>query len=82
MKRFTKTIELFGPIDPDQSTFQILSTKVEVQLQKNDGRSWTILEKPDRDLGGIALTFGVSGRTGTVGGKEIMLDDNNKARLG
>lgn len=39
-----------------------------------------MLEKTDRDLGSISLTFGVGGRTGTVGGKEIILDESNKAR--
>lgn len=49
-------------------------------LKKKDTRSWTILEKPTRDLGGVALTFGVSGRTGTIGAKELILDDDNKIK--
>lgn len=81
-KRFTRIVKLFGPIDPSRSSFSILGTKVELSLQKTDNRSWTVLEKTDRDLGGVSLTFGVSGRTGTVGGKEIILDESNKVRPG
>jgi len=49
-------------------------------LEKQDVRSWTLLEKTDADLAGITLTFGVGGRTGTTGGKELVLDDDNKAK--
>ncbi|TFK29805.1 CS-domain-containing protein [Coprinopsis marcescibilis] len=79
-KRFTRTVELFGPIVPDKSSYMVLGTKVELSLQKKDNRSWTVLEKTDRDLGGISLTFGVSGRTGTVGAKEVVLDESNRTR--
>lgn len=41
---------------------------------------WTVLEKTDRDLGNISLTFGVGGRTGTVGGKQVILDEGNRSR--
>ncbi|KAI0319796.1 HSP20-like chaperone [Amylostereum chailletii] len=76
-KRFTRTIELFGPIDSDASSFKYYGTKVDVTLKKLDGRSWTLLEKTDRDLGNIALTFGVGGRTGTIGAKQAVLDNQN-----
>lgn len=79
-KRFTKTVELFGVIIPDKSSFMVLGTKVELSLQKADNRSWTVLEKTDRDLGNISLTFGVSGRTGTTGAKQVVLDEGNRAR--
>ena len=46
-------------------------------MKKRDGRSWTLLEKTDRDLGPVSLTFGVTGRTGTVGAKEFVLDEQN-----
>lgn len=39
------------------------------------------MEKTNRDLGGISLTFGVGGRTGTVGGKEVILDETNSIKL-
>ena len=48
-----------------------LIIQVEITLRKADGRSWTLLEKTDQDLGNIALTFGVGGRTGTIGAKEL-----------
>ena len=54
---------------------------MELALQKLDGRSWTLLEKTNADLGGIALTFGVGGRTGTTGAKDVTLDDTNKSKL-
>lgn len=47
-------------------------------MKKLDGRSWTLLEKTDRDLGSIALTFGVGGRTGTIGAKEAVFDNQNR----
>ncbi|KAG5220075.1 chord-domain-containing protein [Salix suchowensis] len=52
---------------------------VELHLHKQDTRSWTVLEKPTQSLGNISLTFGVGGRTGTIGGKEVVLDGSNKA---
>ncbi|KAK0458528.1 chord-domain-containing protein, partial [Desarmillaria tabescens] len=72
-KRFTRTIDLVGPINADMSTFQIMGTKVELHLQKEDGRSWPVLEKSELvKIGNYAVTFGVGGRTGTIGGKEII----------
>ncbi|KAJ6488586.1 HSP20-like chaperone [Mycena vitilis] len=76
-KRFAKTIELFGPIDPDASSFTFFGTKVELSLKKQDTRSWTILERATHDLGNISLTFGVGGRTGTIGAKQTVLDETN-----
>ncbi|OAV96396.1 hypothetical protein PTTG_04028 [Puccinia triticina 1-1 BBBD Race 1] len=69
-KRFQRTFNLFGSIDPDQSTYKILSTKCEMVLIKTDGRSWSNLEKGDTFVG--TVTFGVGGRTGTVGAKQIV----------
>jgi hypothetical protein len=54
--------------------------QVEVILKKKDTRSWTLLEKTIRDLGNISLTFGVGGRTGTVGAKALIIDESNNAR--
>jgi hypothetical protein len=45
-------------------------------LVKPAAASWPVLELPPAGSElppGYALTFGVSGRTGTVGGKEIVL---------
>ncbi|KAJ7837001.1 chord-domain-containing protein [Mycena olivaceomarginata] len=70
-KRFAKAVPLFGPIDPAASSFSFFGTKVELNLKKQDNRSWTILERTTQDLGNVSLTFGVGGRTGTIGAKEI-----------
>jgi len=79
-QKFSRTLDLFGPIDPKQSSFQFFGTKVELHLQKKDRRSWTLLEKTPHDIANISLTFGVGGRTGTIGAKDVVLDDSNKAR--
>ncbi|AAW42582.1 hypothetical protein CNBC0890 [Cryptococcus deneoformans B-3501A] len=75
-KRVLKTVTLYGPIDPNVSSYRILSTKVEITLVKPKPASWPVLELPPAGTElppGYALTFGVSGRTGTIGGKEIVL---------
>ena len=49
-------------------------------LKKKDGRSWTLLEKTDKDLSGVALTFGVEGCTGTIGEKmPVSYGDNTRS---
>ncbi|KAI0780750.1 chord-domain-containing protein [Trametes elegans] len=79
-KRFRKTLNLWGPVNPEESSYKFYGTKVELRLKKKDNRSWTLLEKTDRDLGNINFTFGVGGRTGTIGAKELILDDTNRSR--
>lgn len=79
-KRFYRALDLFGPINPAESTSQFYATKVELHLQKRDTRSWTVLEKTSQNFGNINLTFGVGGRTGTVGAKDVVLDETNKSR--
>ena len=94
-KRFTRSVQLFGPVDASASSFTFFGSKVkknsrthdhvhfsevsqvEVQLKKRDARSWTLLERTDRDLGPVNFTFGVTGRTGTIGAKEFILDEQN-----
>jgi hypothetical protein len=57
--------------------------QVELVLAKADTRSWTFLEKTTHsNAAGYNLTFGVGGRTGTVGGKEPILSEDNKLRSG
>ncbi|KAI0664575.1 chord-domain-containing protein [Cubamyces menziesii] len=80
-KRFRKTLSLWGPVKPEESSYKFFGTKLELKLRKADTRSWTLLEKTDRDLGNINFTFGVGGRTGTIGAKELILDDVNRARV-
>jgi len=53
---------------------------VELTLSKADTRSWLLLEKTDQPTGGYSLTFGVGGRTGTIGGKELILSEENKLK--
>ena len=73
-KRFTRTFELYGPIDISASVFRIMGTKVEMTLVKGDGRSWPSLEasKEGKSKFTPLVTFGVSGRTGSVGAKEMV----------
>ncbi|KAJ9101869.1 hypothetical protein QFC21_003209 [Naganishia friedmannii] len=80
-KRVVKTVELYGPIDPEQSSYKILGTKVEMTLQKPSPTSWSLLTKPAGGAAlpaGYALTFGVSGRTGSVGGKEMVVEESKR----
>ncbi|KAG8816520.1 hypothetical protein FRC19_011983, partial [Serendipita sp. 401] len=79
-KRCKRTLELYGPVNPTESSYTFYGTKVELLLVKQDTRSWNLLEKTNADLAGFQLTFGVGGRTGTVGGKELVLDEGNKAK--
>ncbi|WVW80147.1 hypothetical protein I302_102123 [Kwoniella bestiolae CBS 10118] len=84
-KRVNKTLQLYGPIYPETCTYRILGTKVDIVLQKPSAISWPLLELPPPGTElppGYALTFGVSGRTGTVGGKEIVLSPEELARRG
>lgn len=96
-KRFRRSIELYGPVDPDASSYKYYGTKVsltiwihlasspdrhlqvELVLKKQDTRSWAVLEKSDRSIP-LNLTFGVGGRTGTIGAKELVLDEQNAGR--
>lgn len=52
---------------------------MELVLKKKDNRVWNVLEATDQDLG-FNLTFGVGGRTGTIGSRAAVLDDENKLR--
>jgi len=72
-KRFQKELMLYGPVDVANSSFEFLNTKIEIKLAKLDGRSWNMLEKSDTPGGSLNLTFGVGGRIGTVGGKEMVI---------
>jgi len=43
-KKYTDNIVLSHVIEPDKCKFKILSTKVEIELAKGDGSTWTELE--------------------------------------
>ncbi|KAJ1307783.1 hypothetical protein OPQ81_001869 [Rhizoctonia solani] len=77
-KRDKRTIALFGTINTTASSFKFYGTKVDVILVKSDNRSWNALQADAVVPEGYQLTFGVTGRTGTVGAKEAILDQENK----
>lgn len=52
-KRYTKTVELYGPIDPEASNYKIMGTKLELSLVKNDGQAWPVLRADERRTGEI-----------------------------
>ncbi|KAI8971605.1 chord-domain-containing protein [Mycotypha africana] len=68
-KRYKKTIPLFMPIDISASKYEVLSTKIEINLKKTNGISWASLE-PNANVK-TWTTFGVTGGGGTVGGTEM-----------
>ncbi|CAG8621755.1 11568_t:CDS:2 [Funneliformis caledonium] len=70
-KRFKTTYALYQLIEPENSKYEILTTKVELKLKKANGISWPSL-RSDEDLG-PATTFGVQGGEATVGGKQYTL---------
>ncbi|KOS20173.1 Cysteine and histidine-rich domain-containing protein [Escovopsis weberi] len=59
-KRYTATVPLFGKIDPEQSKYKILGTKLEVSLVKADFSSWPVL-RSDEQLTGEILQVGRAG---------------------
>ncbi|KAI8072864.1 HSP20-like chaperone [Gongronella butleri] len=69
-KRYKKQFPLFNTIDVAASSYEVLSTKVEITLKKTDGISWAALE-PTSEVK-TWTTFGVSGGAGTVGAKEML----------
>lgn len=80
-KRFTRTFDLYGPIDPVASTYKILGTKCEITLTKADGRSWGTLTAIDPSLASnfvAQLAFSAGGGRGTTGATQAVLDDTNK----
>lgn len=60
-KRFQDTYSLFAPIDPEQSTFRVLGTKLELTLVKADGTSWPVLRRDDK-WSGQRIQIGNAGR--------------------
>lgn len=82
-KRFTRTLSLYGPITPSDSSFKILGTKCEITLAKADARSWPTVTALDPALSQnfvAQLAFSAGGGRGTTGAKEAILDETNRAR--
>ncbi|KAL7266362.1 hypothetical protein RUND412_011093 [Rhizina undulata] len=46
-KRFKATVPLYGPIEPEGSSFTVLTTKVELKLKKADATSWPTLRSDE-----------------------------------
>ena len=60
-KRYQDTYSLFAPIDPAESTFRILGTKLDLKLVKGDGTSWPVLRSDDK-WDGQRIQIGNAGR--------------------
>jgi len=56
-KRFQRNVELYGRIDVPSSTYKVMGTKVEFNLQKATPASWPCLERGKET--GETTTFGV-----------------------
>lgn len=52
-KRYKTTIPLYGLIDPENSSFKIMGTKLEMSLVKADGSGWPHLRSDERPTGEI-----------------------------
>ncbi|KAL8293080.1 hypothetical protein RQP46_000774 [Phenoliferia psychrophenolica] len=81
-KTFRKTFALYGPINPETSTYKILGTKCEIVLGKADARSWPSVTSLDPELAKnfqSSMVFSAGGGRGTTGAKEAVLDEANKA---
>ncbi|CAD6503918.1 BgTH12-05661 [Blumeria graminis f. sp. triticale] len=60
-KRYIATIPLFGTINPTESTFKVMGTKLEVNFIKADHLSWPVLRSDDRLVGEV-IQIGKAGR--------------------
>lgn len=65
-------------IDPEQSKYNALTTKVEISMKKTSGVSWATLEPSDAKSW---TTFGVTGGGGSVGAKEMMYTSDSPLHL-
>ena len=52
-KHYQKSVELFAAIKPDESTFKIMGTKLELTLAKANGAGWPVLRADDPHTGEI-----------------------------
>jgi hypothetical protein len=60
-KRYKTEYPLFASINPEQSKYRILGTKLELTLAKADGTSWPVL-RSDEPLTGEMIQVGRAGR--------------------
>ena len=59
-KRYSAVIPLYDEIDPNNSRFEVLSTKLEITMKKANGVSWPVL-RPDPNVT-QNIKFGVDSR--------------------
>lgn len=59
-KRYSATIPLYDEIDPENSRYEVLSTKLEITMKKANGTSWPVL-RPDPTVT-ERIKFGVDSR--------------------
>ena len=52
-KHYNTSVELFGLIKPEESTYKIMGTKLELTLAKADGQGWPVLRASDPHTGAI-----------------------------
>jgi hypothetical protein len=78
-KRGTFSTALCQSVNPEESSYTLLSTKVEIVLAKGNGMSWPTLE-PSRDVKSWT-TFGTVGGVGTVGSKEAIIASDSPVSL-
>lgn len=60
-KRYAAGFPLFGTIQPEDSKYRILGTKLELTLVKADGAAWPVLRSDDK-LTGEMIQVGRAGR--------------------
>lgn len=60
-KRYATEFTLYGAINPEESKFRILGTKLELTLVKADGASWPVLRADDKPTGEM-IQVGRAGR--------------------
>ena len=67
--------DLFQPIEPETCKYTCMGTKLELILSKANGISWPSIE-PNENLKSWT-TFGIDGKTGSVGGKEMFISKDS-----
>lgn len=50
-KRYKKVYNLFASINPEESQYTVLGSKLELKLVKADGTSWPVLRSDDKWTG-------------------------------
>ena len=48
-KRYSATIPLYEEIDPENSRYEVLSTKLEITMKKANGANWPVLRRDSKN---------------------------------